>query len=121
LEKPGDRGHGVADRLIYRKDPPGDVRAFDARTGRRVWSFHTVPRPGESGAETWKNGANAYTGHTNVWAPMSVDERRGLPHLPVSTPSNDFYGGNRPGDGLYGDSLVLFWTPRPGSAFGIGN
>ena len=99
-------GNGVADRLVYRQDPPGDVRAFDARTGRRVWSFHTVPRPGEAGSETWTNGANAYTGHTNVWAPMSVDERRGLLYLPVSTPSNDFYGGNRPGDGLYGDSLV---------------
>ncbi len=99
-------GNGVADRLIYRKDPPGDVRAFDARSGRLVWSFHTVPRPGEAGAETWTNGANAYTGHTNVWAPMSVDVRRGLLYLPVSTPSNDFYGGNRPGDGLYGDSLV---------------
>ena len=99
-------GTGVADRLVYRQDPPGDVRAFDARTGRRVWSFHTVPRAGEAGSETWTNGANAYTGHTNVWAPMSVDERRGLLYLPVSTPSNDFYGGNRPGDGLYGDSLV---------------
>ena len=99
-------GNGVADRLVYRQDPPGDVRAFDARTGRRVWSFHTVPRAGEAGSETWTNGANAYTGHTNVWAPMSVDERRGLLYLPVSTPSNDFYGGNRPGDGLYGDSLV---------------
>ncbi|NDD65659.1 MAG: pyrroloquinoline quinone-dependent dehydrogenase, partial [Acidobacteria bacterium] len=54
-------GNGVADRLVYRKDPPGDVRAFDAKTGRLVWSFHTVPRAGEAGAETWLNGANAYT------------------------------------------------------------
>ena len=99
-------GNGVADRLIYRKDPPGDVRAFDARTGREVWSFNTIPRPGEPGAESWPNGANAFTGHANVWAPMSVDARRGLLYLPVSTPSNDFYGGNRPGDGLYGDTLV---------------
>jgi len=99
-------GNGVADRLIYRKDPPGDVRAFDARTGRQVWSFHTVPRDGEAGAETWTNHANRHTGHTNVWAPMTLDARRGLVYLPVSTPSNDFYGGNRPGANLYGDSLV---------------
>jgi quinoprotein glucose dehydrogenase len=96
----------VAPRLIYRKDPPGDVRAYDARSGREVWSFHTVPRDGEFGADTWGNGSNHFTGHTNVWAPMTVDEARGLVYLPVSTPSNDYYGGNRPGAGLFGDSLV---------------
>jgi len=99
-------GNGVADRLIYRHDPPGDVRAYDARTGRLVWSFHTVPRDGERGSDTWGNGSNHYTGHTNVWAPMTVDERRGLLYLPVSTPSNDFYGGNRPGANLFADSIV---------------
>ncbi len=99
-------GNGVADRLIYRQDPPGDVRAYDARSGREVWSFHTVPRDGEFGAESWGNGSKHYTGHTNVWAPMTLDERRGLLFLPVSTPSNDFYGGNRPGAGLFGDTLV---------------
>jgi quinoprotein glucose dehydrogenase len=99
-------GNGVADRLIYRRDPPGDVRAFDARSGKLVWSFHTVPRDGEPGADTWVDGANHYTGHTNVWAPMSVDEARGLLYLPVSTPSNDFYGGNRAGANLFADSLV---------------
>jgi quinoprotein glucose dehydrogenase len=99
-------GNGVADRLIYRRDPPGDVRAYDARTGRQVWIFHTVPHDGERGADSWLNGSNHYTGHTNVWAPMTVDERRGLVFLPVSTPSNDFYGGNRPGAGLFGDTLV---------------
>ena len=99
-------GNGVADRLIYRRDPPGDVRAYSARTGRRIWSFHTVPHDGEFGSETWERGSNHYTGHTNVWAPMTLDERRGLLYLPVSTPSNDFFGGNRPGAGLFGDSLV---------------
>jgi quinoprotein glucose dehydrogenase len=99
-------GNGVADRLIYRQDPPGDVRAYDARTGRERWSFHTVPRDGEFGAETWGKGSNQYTGHTNVWAPMTLDAGRGLLYLPVSTPSNDFYGGNRPGAGLFGDTLV---------------
>ena len=99
-------GNGVADRLIYRHDPPGDVRAYDARTGRQAWSFHTVPRDGEVGADTWDAGSNHFTGHTNVWAPMTLDEGRGLLFLPVSTPSNDYYGGNRPGTNLFGDSLV---------------
>ena len=105
-------GNGVADRLVYRHDPPGDVRAYDARTGRRVWSFHTVPRDGELGSETWLHHANRYTGHTNVWAPMTLDQRRGLLYLPVSTPSNDFYGGNRLGANLFADSLVCLdaWT-----------
>ena len=99
-------GNGVADKLIYRRDPPGDVRAYDARSGRLVWSFHTVPRDGEPGADTWGGGSNHYTGHTNVWAPMTVDAKRGLLYLPVSTPSNDYYGGNRPGANLFADSLV---------------
>src|SRR5262249_2731891 len=94
-------GNGVADRLIYRRDPPGDVRAYSARTGRRVWSFHTVPHDGEFGSHTWEQGSNHYTGHTNVWAPMTLDERHGLLYLPVSTPSNDFFGGNRLGADLF--------------------
>jgi quinoprotein glucose dehydrogenase len=99
-------GNGVADRLVYKKDPPGDVRAFDARTGKLVWTFHTVPLAGEFGADTWQQGSAAYTGHTNVWAPMTLDEGRGLLFLPVSTPSNDFYGAARPGDNLFAESLV---------------
>lgn len=99
-------GNGVADRLVYRKDPPGDVRAFDARTGKLVWTFHTVPHDGEFGSDTWEGGSNHYTGHTNVWAPMSLDESRGLLYMPVSTPSNDNYGGNRLGADLFADSLV---------------
>ncbi len=99
-------GNGVADRLVYKKDPPGDVRAFDARTGKLAWTFYTVPRPGEFGADTWEKGSAAYTGHTNVWPPMTLDETRGLLYLPVGTPSNDFYGGNRLGAGFFGESLV---------------
>jgi quinoprotein glucose dehydrogenase len=99
-------GNGVGDRLAYRNDPPGDVRAFDVRTGELVWSFHTVPGPGEFGHETWGDESWSFTGHTNVWAPMTVDERRGLVYLPVSTPSNDFYGGRRPGDNLFSESIV---------------
>jgi quinoprotein glucose dehydrogenase len=99
-------GNGVGDRLRYRRDPPGDVQAFDARTGRRVWSFHTVPDSGEYGWTTWEEGSWKYMGHTNVWAPMSVDVARGLVFLPVSTPSNDWYGGDRKGDNLFAESVV---------------
>ena len=99
-------GNGVGDRLMYKNDPPGDVRAFDVRTGKRVWTFHTIPQPGEYGSETWGNDSNKFTGHTNVWAPLTLDEKRGLVYLPVSTPSNDFYGGNRPGNNLFGETLV---------------
>ena len=99
-------GNGVADRLIYKKDPPGDVRAYSAVTGKLVWSFHTVPHDGEFGSDTWEKGSNHYTGHTNVWAPMTLDDQRGLLYLPVSTPSNDNYGGNRTGANLFADSLV---------------
>ena len=99
-------GNGVGDRLAYRQDPPGDVQAFDARTGSRAWMFHTVPAAGEFGVATWGNESWKITGHTNVWAPMTLDERRGLLYLPVSTPSNDFYGGRRPGQNLFADSIV---------------
>jgi glucose dehydrogenase len=99
-------GNGVGDRLAYRNDPPGDVRGFDAHTGKLVWTFHTIPQPGEFGNDTWLQDSWSYTGHTNVWAPMTLDEPRGLVFLPVTTPSNDFYGGRRPGANLFGESLV---------------
>jgi quinoprotein glucose dehydrogenase len=99
-------GNGVGDRLMYRNDPPGDIRAFDARTGELVWQFYTVPLPGQPGHETWGEGSWEFTGHTNVWAPMSLDAERGLLYLPVSTPSNDYYGGRRPGANVYAESIV---------------
>ena len=82
------------------------MRGFDVRTGKQLWTFHTVPQPDELGVETWQNDSWKETGNTNVWAPMSADEELGYVYLPVSTPTNDYYGGHRPGDGLYGDSLV---------------
>jgi quinoprotein glucose dehydrogenase len=91
---------------VYRNDPPGDVRAFDARTGKPVWSFRPVPQHGDFGNDTWGDDSWKFTGHTNVWAPMTLDEPRGLLYLPVSTPSNDFYGGRRPGANLFAESLV---------------
>ena len=99
-------GNGVGDRLMYKGDPPGDVRAFDARTGKQVWRFNTVPDPGEFGHDTWGGDSWKTAGHTNVWAPMALDDARGLLYLPVSTPSNDFFGGDRPGANLFGESIV---------------
>ncbi len=99
-------GSGVGDRLIYRHDPPGDVRAYNARTGKMAWNFHTIPQKGEFGNDTWAGDSATFTGHTNVWAPMTLDERRGLLYLPVTTPSNDYYGGRRLGNGLFGETLV---------------
>jgi len=99
-------GNGVGDRLRYRNDPPGDVQAFDVRTGKRVWSFHTIPDSGEFGWKTWENGSYTYMGHTNVWAPMSLDVARGLLFLPIGTPTNDWYGGDRKGDNLFAESVV---------------
>ena len=99
-------GSGIGDRLMYRNDPPGDVRAYHARTGALVWTFRTIPQPGEYGHDTWEGEASRITGHTNVWAPMALDEGRGLVYLPVSTPSNDYYGGRRLGNNLFAESLV---------------
>ena len=99
-------GNGVGDRLRYQSDPPGDVQAFDVHTGKRVWSFHTIPDSTELGRDTWENGSWRTTGHTNVWAPFSLDAARGLVYLPVSTPSNDLYGGERKGNNLFAESLV---------------
>ena len=99
-------GNGVGDRLVYRGDPPGDVQAFDVRTGKRVWSFQTVPQPGHLGNDTWSDSAWAYEGHTNVWAPFTVDSARGLVYLPVGTPSNDWYGGERKGSNLFAETIL---------------
>ena len=84
----------------------GDVRGYDARTGRLVWTFHTVPQPGEFGEDTWKNGSAKDGRAANVWTWMSYDPKLNAVYLPVSTPANDFYGVGRPGDGLFGESLV---------------
>jgi quinoprotein glucose dehydrogenase len=99
-------GGSVDDFQDKKEMPPGDVRGFDVRTGKQLWRFHTVAQEGEVGNETWKEGSWKYTGNTNVWTLMSADEELGYVYLPVSTPSDDWYGGHRPGNGLFGDSLV---------------
>jgi quinoprotein glucose dehydrogenase len=85
---------------------PGYVRGYDVRTGERIWTFRTVPHPGEFGYDTWEDGSWEYTGNTAVWPPMSADEELGYVYLPVETPTGDYYGGHRPGDNLFSDSLV---------------
>jgi quinoprotein glucose dehydrogenase len=84
----------------------GYVRGFDVRTGKRLWIFHTIPKKGEFGYDTWLNGSAEYTGNTGVWSQITVDEELGLVYLPVESPTNDFYGGHRPGNNLFGETLV---------------
>jgi glucose dehydrogenase len=84
----------------------GLVRAFDARSGKLLWTFHTIPRPGEFGNDTWENESWAINGNTGVWTQITVDEDLGLVYLPVETPTSDFYGGHRPGNNLFAESLV---------------
>src|SRR6059036_599255 len=84
----------------------GLVRAFDVKSGKLLWTFNTIPRPGEFGNDTWENESWAINGNTGVWTQMTADEDAGLVYLPVEDPTSDFYGGHRPGNNLFGDSLV---------------
>lgn len=99
-------GGAVDDWLDQRQMPPGDVCGYDIRTGRRLWIFHTVPQLDEPGNNTWLDESWKYTGNTNVWTWMSYDPELHFAYLPVSTPTNDWYGGHRRGAGLFGESLV---------------
>jgi quinoprotein glucose dehydrogenase len=84
----------------------GYVRGFDVKTGKRLWIFHTIPTKTEPGYDTWEKGSAEYTGNTGVWTQITVDEQLGLVYLPVESPTGDYYGGHRPGNNLYGESLV---------------
>jgi quinoprotein glucose dehydrogenase len=84
----------------------GDVRAYDARNGKLLWTFHTVPRAGEFGHDTWAPGSTEDRGGANAWPPISVDVTRGIVFIPLTSPATDFYGGDRQGQGLFGDALV---------------
>jgi quinoprotein glucose dehydrogenase len=92
--------------VVTHNNTKGLVRAFDVRSGKLLWTFNTIPRPGEFGNETWENNSWATNGNTGVWTQMTVDEDLGLVYLPVESPTSDFYGGERPGDNLFGESLV---------------
>ena len=85
---------------------PGDVRAYDVRTGALKWSFHTIPHPGEHGYETWPKQAWKYSGGANSWPGMAVDERTGIVYVPTGSAASDFYGADRLGDNLFANSLI---------------
>jgi quinoprotein glucose dehydrogenase len=85
---------------------PGHVRAYSVVTGKRLWTFHTIPHPGEYGYETWPKDAYKYVGGTNVWSEISVDTKRGIAYLPIGSPTYDYYGADRLGKNLFGNSLV---------------
>jgi quinoprotein glucose dehydrogenase len=86
--------------------PTGDIRAFDVRTGKLRWSFHTIPHPGEFGYDTWPKDAWTYTGSANNWSGMSVDEKRGIVYVPTGSAASDFYGSDRVGDDLFANTLL---------------
>ena len=86
--------------------PPGDIRAYDVLTGKLVWTFHTVPRPGEFGYDTWPKDAWKYVGGINSWGEMTVDDARGIAYIPLGSPTYDFYGADRAGANLFGTSIV---------------
>ena len=94
------------DSAPRKEGPPGDVRAYDVRSGKLRWTFHVIPREGEPGTETWENNAWSYTGAGNVWSMMSADDDLGYVYLPTTGATNDMYGGHRLGDNLYSSSIV---------------
>jgi quinoprotein glucose dehydrogenase len=98
--------HEVAMRPPSKANLKGDVRGYDVRTGRHLWTFHTIPARGEPGYETWLEGSAEYTGNAGVWAPMAADLELKLVYLPIEAPLSDLWGGERPGNNLYGNSLV---------------
>ena len=96
-------GSATAERLPA---APGDIRAYDVRTGAIRWSFHTIPMPGEFGAETWPANARTESGSANNWAGLTLDADRGIVYVPTGSAAFDFYGGDRPGDNLFANSLI---------------
>jgi quinoprotein glucose dehydrogenase len=99
-------GSSISDGPQFKEAPRGDVQAFHVRTGKPAWLFHVIPQEGEFGNETWENESWKYTGNGNVWTLMSADEELGYVYLPFSTPTNDWYGGQRLGNNLFAESLV---------------
>jgi quinoprotein glucose dehydrogenase len=99
-------GATILDYPRMKEMPPGDVRGIDVRTGQQRWIFHAVPQSKDPGVDTWRDESWKHTGNTNVWTMMSCDEALGFVYLPFSTSTNDYYGGHRPGDNLFAESLV---------------
>jgi quinoprotein glucose dehydrogenase len=98
--------HGVGARPNSKAQTKGDIQAFDVRTGRRLWTFHTIPAEGEFGYDTRLERSADYTGNAGAWGPLSADPELGMVYIPVEAPTGDFYGGPRPGNNLFGNSLV---------------
>ena len=99
-------GQSMADTFVTKEDLRGDVRAFDVRTGELRWVFHTIPQAGDPGTESWTDGAWEFTGHAPVWSFFAADDELGYVYMPTSSSTNDMYGGHRPGDNLYTQSIV---------------
>jgi quinoprotein glucose dehydrogenase len=106
-------GHIFEDLIILGSSPgegwfsaPGHLRAYNVITGKLAWVFHTIPHPGEFGYETWPKDAYKYVGGVNTWGEITVDEKRGIAYFPLGSPTYDYYGGDREGSGLFGNSLV---------------
>lgn len=99
-------GASISDGPTTTAMPRGDIQAFDVRTGKPLWVFHSVPQKGEFGNDTWEKDSWQYTGNTNVWTLMSADNELGYVYLPFGTPTNDWYGGHRLGNNLFAESLV---------------
>ena len=89
-----------------RENVPGDVLAYDARTGEHLWKFNIIPQPGEFGHDTWENDAWEWSGNINTWPPLSADPENGIVYVTTDAPTNDYFGGHRPGDNLFGNSVV---------------
>ena len=99
-------GSSIMDGPVRKEMPPGDVRAFDVRSGELVWTFHNPPLRDQTGYDTWLDGSADYSGNSNVWTNMTADTELGLVYLPFGTPTNDWYGGHRPGDNVFAESIV---------------
>jgi glucose dehydrogenase len=99
-------GANMTDAPQTKVQPPGDVQAFDVRTGKPRWAFHVIPQAGETGNETWEKDSWAYSGQANLWSLISVDEELGLAYFPLTSATNDMYGGHRLGNNLFANTLV---------------
>ena len=99
-------GGSMTDAPRRKEQPPGNVQAFDVRSGKPRWTFHPIPSPGEVGNETWENDSWAYSGEANLWSLISADEEQGLAYLPLTSPTNDMYGGHRLGNNVFANTLV---------------
>ena len=98
--------HTQGYRPKRKENIPGHIRGYDAKTGQMLWRFHVLPQPGEFGHETWETDAWKFIGNISSWPPLTADSERNLVFIPTDTPTNDYYGGDRPGDNLYGTSLI---------------